>query len=191
MLTVDSPAKQIEKLERLLGNARVAVNRNIATALNATGKKATAKIAKEITTELAAPQKIVKKQITMTKAGKERLGLTVTLAKSSRMSMRHFGARQTKKGVSYRVSKSKGRKFIAGAFQGPKPGVMKVSWRGNVFKRVGSKRRPIQKLMGPSPWGVFVKNKVQRKVRRFIEKELKTQLDRRIRFLTLKAQGKI
>jgi hypothetical protein len=191
MLTFTSPERQIDKLRKLLGESSKQVGRNVATALNATGKLAKSQIAKEITTELATPQKIVKQQISATKAAGGNLSVTITLKKTNRMSLRFFGARQTKKGVSYKVSKSKGRKFVPGAFQGPRPGVMKASWKGNVFKRVGTSRLPIQKLQGPSPWGVFVKKKAVRKVEKLINVELKKQLDRRIRFLTLKAQGKI
>lgn len=88
--------------------------------------------------------------------GRHKKGASITLRESQRLSLRYFGATQNAKGVSYKINKGRGRGFIEGAFQGPRPGVMKASWKGNVFKRVGENRLPIQKLMGASAWGTFV-----------------------------------
>ena len=68
---------------------------------------------------------------------------------------------------------------------------MKASWRGNAFIRVGKTRLPIRKLLGPSPWGVFVVGKKIGPSAQQIEAELKKQIDRRIRFILLKQSGAI
>jgi len=52
------------------------------------------------------------------------------------LSLYHFGARQTKKGVSVKVKKSEGRKVVKGAFIA----------KGQVFKRVSKKSYPIKAL---------------------------------------------
>lgn len=164
--------------------------REMATAINATAKVVKRELAKEVTTELAVPQKVVMKTLSQRKkASRTSLDAIVQLAKTRRISLRQFGAKQTKAGVSYRISKREGRKFIPGAFQGPKPGVMKASWKGSVFARApGAKRLPIIKQQGVSPWGVLavryrtVRGKiVPFRILKIADKELEKQVQRRIR----------
>lgn len=144
--------------------------------------KTKALIAKSVTRELAVAQKVVRSQ--MAQVRKEPTGAMVTLKKTRRIPLKKFGARQTKKGVSYRISKTEGRKKIASAFIVTKLG-------GHVFKRVGKQRLPIQKLFGPSPWGVFAINERQRHVTPQVEAEMRKQLTERLRFKTLKKNGVI
>jgi hypothetical protein len=66
-----------------------------------------------------------------------------------------------------------------------------VRTKGHVFKRVGKERLPIQKLMGPSPWGVTVKNKIDEVVVKFSRADLLKQIKERTRFLGLKKSGAI
>ena len=152
-------------------------------------RPAKALISKEVTKELAVPQKIVKSKIWTKKVGKT--GAAIQLDKSKRIELRDFGARQTKKGVSYKISKSKGRSTIRQAFKGPRPGLTFAKHKGSVFGRVGESRKPIAKLYGPSPWGVFQKQKLSVPVRKKIETELEKQMVERIRFRTLKKSGAI
>lgn len=168
------------------------LRKELAIAVNATAAKSKSIIAKQIGKELAVAQKDIKTTISQSRrAGELDISATVEVKKEKRLGLNKFGARQTKKGVSYKVSKSKGRSFIQGAFQGPKPGLMKASWKGNVFKRVGKSRKPIVKLKGPSTWGVFVVGKKIGPSTAETEQELKKQVDRRIRFLLLKQAGTI
>lgn len=164
--------------------------REIATACNATARKTKSLIAKGVTTELATKQKTVKQHVSQSrKAVPTKLQAGVRLNKSKRIPLKEFKPRQTRAGVSYRISKRTGRATIPGAFQGPRPGLMKASWRGNVFRRVGKARLPIVKLYGPSPWGVFVKRKMGGPTAKQAQAELMKQLERRIRFNNLKADG--
>lgn len=113
-------------------------------------------------------------------------GATIRLNKSERLSLRHFGAKQNAKGVSYKINKSGGRTFVAGAFQGPKPGAMKISWKGSVFKRVGKSRLPIVKLQGASAWGVFVVKKMYDPTRKDLQQKFHDRLSHEISFLIAK-----
>jgi hypothetical protein len=119
----------------------------------------------------------------------ENLSATVTLRKTKRLGLRHFGAKQNKTGVSYKISKTGGRKRVDGAFQGPKPGVMKMSWKGNAFKRVGKQRLPIIKLQGVSAFGAYAKNELSGPQVKVIEAELTKQMERRIKLNILRAEG--
>ena len=186
--------RKVNELSKVLKGSDKKVRRQLVVAVNATSRKTTGGIAKQVATELATAQKNIKKTIKVKqKAGKTQKVPTaiVSQTETKRIPLRDFGARQNKKGVSYKISKSKGRKTIQGAFQGPKPGVMKAGWRGRVFKRVGKSRLPIQQLFGASPWGVFVKNKMKKPVVKESKQELIKQIERRIRFLKLKESGAI
>ena len=183
---------QIAAMKKAIENTGRTLRKELVIACNQTAVKAKSIIAKQIGSELAVPQKVIRTTIRQsTKANDTDIKATVEVKKEKRLSLKEFGARQTKKGVSYKISKTSGRKTIPGAFQGPRPGLMKVSWRGNAFKRVGKSRLPIVKLHGPSAWGVFVVGKKIGPSVEETEAELKKNIDRRIRFIALKASGAI
>lgn len=183
--------RQIEKLRKVMNASPVKVVREVTTAINETQKKTLRKVVKPVAGELAVAQKIIKPSIRGQRSKRKELRASVTVVKTARLSLRHFGAKQNKKGVVYKISKTQGRKFIPSAFQGPKPGVMKISWRGNVFKREGKSRLPIHKKSGPSVWGVYVRSNKDKGIRKDAEKELRKQIERRIRFQKLKQSGAI
>ncbi len=184
--------RQTRRLAAALEGDAKAIRKQAAIALNAAGKKTESLSAKEIGRELATTQKNIKKTIAFSqKANATKLKSMVRISKTRRLSLREFNAKQNKSGVTAKVSKRTGRKLYAGGFQGPRPGVVKMSWRGHAFKRVGKKRLPIVKLKGPSPWGVFVKREMIVPVKAASKGELRKQVDRRIRFIELKKLGVI
>lgn len=190
IITIDN--SQIARLKKAIVDTGRDLRKEIRIAVNSTAKKSKSIISKQIRKELATSAKAVNKTITISKKAEFLdLSATVEVKKTKRIPLREFGARQKKKGVSYRVSKTKGRKTILGAFQGPKPGMIKASWRGRVFKRVGKARLPIVQLYGPSSWGVFVVGDKIGPSAKAAEAELKKQIDRRIRFINLKKSGAI
>ena len=183
---------QIAAMKAAIENTGRNLRKELAVACNATAAKGKSLIAKQIGKELATPQKNIRATISQSKKAKDSdISATLEVRKDRRISLKEFGARQTKKGVSYKISKTRGRKSIPGSFQGPRPGLINVRTKGNVFKRVGKARLPIVKLYGPSSWGVFVVGKKQGPSVTEIEAELKKQIDRRIRFIALKASGTI
>lgn len=183
---------QIAAMKAAIENTGRNLRKELAVACNATASKGKSLIAKQIGKELATPQKNIRATISQSKKAKDSdISATLEVRKDRRISLKEFGARQTKKGVSYKISKTRGRKSIPGSFQGPRPGLINVRTKGNVFKRVGKARLPIVKLYGPSSWGVFVVGKKQGPSVTEIEAELKKQIDRRIRFIALKASGTI
>lgn len=192
MLQIEIPRDQIKRLEQAIAGTKKKLPKELAIAVNATAKKTKGAISKEIRNELATKKTAVDKTLKIkTKATASSLSSTVRVEETRRIPLRDFGARQTKRGVSYKISKTTGRKTVLGAFQGPKPGVMKASWKGNVFKRAGKARLPIVKLMGVSPWGVFVKKGLTQPSIAEATAELKKQIERRIRFINLKKSGDI
>ncbi len=174
---------------RDLGTLVKNLPRETAIVSGKTARRGKSIIAKDISKELAVPQKVVRKQLEVAKTGKT--GATTTLKKSFRIPLKNFKASQTRAGVSYRISKRKGRKTVPGAFMGAKPGVPSPRLSNHVFKRVGKGRLPIRKLHGPSPWGVFVKRRRTRPVGQQIHAELRKQINERLRYRVLKSQGVI
>lgn len=174
-----------------------AFKRNVATAINKTQTKAQSIVAKKIGEELNAAQKDIKQRLPKgPKASATNLSTNIKVTAKGkdgegRLPLSRFKPRQNKKGVSYKISRKQGSKKISGAFMGPTPTARKVSWKGNVFKRVGKSRLPIVKLYGVSPWGVYVKKNYDRSVRKQIRTELKKQINERLRFLRLKKSGAI
>ena len=177
--------RSLEKVTKNLSKELGIISWNVA-------KRGKSTIAKEVGKELAVPQKIIKEQI-KSKRLSNKLDAETSISKSSRLALKSFGARQVAKGVSYKISKREGRKLLAGAFQGPRPGLMKASWRGNAFKRVGKSRLPIYKPMGPSPWGVMLGDGEKRvaSVARSIKSDIAIESRKRLKYLQLKNSGVI
>jgi hypothetical protein len=191
--------RRVNELSKVLKGSDKKIRRQLTIAVNATSKKTQGGIAKQVATELATAQKNIKKTIKIKKkaSNSEKVPqAVVSQTETKRIPLRDFGARQNKKGVSYKVSKSKGRKTIKSAF-------VVQSLGGHVFQRRGEKARvkkgrnagkmkqKIFKLFGASPWGVFVKNKMKKPVVKESKQELIKQIERRIRFLKLKESGAI
>jgi hypothetical protein len=188
MFAVEIAAPQLARLTRAVGEARKSLPKEISAAINATAKKTRLDMGRKIRSEINVKKEPVEKVLKLVRQSTSTtLSAQVTLSKTARLPLRDFGARQTKSGVSFKISKKGGRGTVQGAFQGPKPGVMKASWRGRVFKRVGKERLPIVQLMGPSPWGVFIKKKLTPVQQKEIEAELAKQIERRINLNVLRA----
>jgi hypothetical protein len=176
---------KLAELGRALGvDAPKKLKRETAIATNYTAKEVQKGLAKEIGKELATTQKEIRKTIEITaKATANRLSATVTQRQTKRLPLRVFGARQTKKGVSVRISKREGRKVIPGAF------IVK-SYGGNVYRRPGTGRATGGSRKGPSPWGVTVVLRIDKKVAKDITPIFIKQIDRRIRAVNFKkSQG--
>lgn len=191
-MNVTIKSASVASLKAALENTTRKLQAELRVAVNATANKSKSIINKEIRSELATTSKAVNATIRVkSKAQGDSITATVEVRKTARISLREFGARQNKSGTSYRISKTQGRKTIPGAFQGPKPGLMKASWRGHVFKRVGQARLPIVKLQGPSPWGVMTTGEKLGPAKEQTQAELEKQIERRVRFITLKKTGAI
>lgn len=192
MISLQVDAKQLIELQKLIGDSPKKVRRQINIAINKTARLSKGVVAKSVSDRVKITQKVVKQFITTRNASPDPNKInsaSVRLRPSVRIPMRDFGARQTEKGVSYQIDRKGGRPVLPGAFQGPKPGVIKASWRGRVFARVGKTRLPIVQLFGPSAWGVFVVGKSHLVARKDIREILNKQVQARIQFITFKKTG--
>lgn len=185
-ITVDSGSvlKALESLGLNLTREIEIINFKVA-------KKAKSFVAKQVTKELAVTQRDVKALLTVHKkarspaaSGASENASELELVKTARLPLKRFKPRQTRKGVSYRISKSKGRRTAPSAFTATTLG-------GHVFAREGKDRKPIRKLYGPSPWGVHVINDQSDAVVPLINGELRRQMNDRLRYQNLKQSGVI
>lgn len=190
MISIQIDAKQLTRLREATGEAKKSFTKEMSSAINAVSKKTKLQIGRDIRKTVALKKDESEKPISIrATATPQNLKAIVTLKKTKRLGLRHFGARQDKRGVSYKISKTGGRQRVDGAFQGPKPGVMKMSWRGNAFKRVGESRLPIVQLKGVSAYGAYAKNELAGPQVTAIESELTKQMERRINLNVLRANG--
>jgi hypothetical protein len=176
---------QIRRMKAAIEGTGRKLRKELAVACNATAARCKNIVAKNIGKELAISQKVIKTAVSVgRKANEANISTHVDVAKDGRINVGYFGARQTKTGVSYRVSKTAGRVSAPGAFVIRK-------YDGKVYKRKGKQRFPITGIYGPSPWGVHVKGKKSVVSAAETQVVLKGQVERRIRFLLLKQSGTI
>ena len=190
MIAIEINTKQLKKLKEAVGKAGKSFPRELSAAVNKVSTQTKTNIGREITKTVNIKAGIAKKQIsTRNKATAESPKAVVSLSKSNRIGLQHFGGRQNKTGVSYKIDKQGGRKIVAGAFMGPRPGVLAPKLHGGAFKRVGTERHPIIKLYGVSPFGAFVKNNYDKTEAVFIRTKLTAEIERRIKLNVLRANG--
>lgn len=178
-----------DTLAKRLENAADNLSKEIGIIVWNTAKKTKRVIARQIGSELNLPQKMIIAKL-RTKRHDD-YNATVILKKSARLSLRNFKPKQNKQGVQAKVYKSRGVEMTPGAFMGPKPGKFAVKLRGNVFKRRGKSRKPIDIIKGPSPHQVFIEKNQIRVVIDETSAELRKQLEKRINYLELRKSGRL
>ena len=106
MITVGIDPKQLEDIRQSLGAKANRLSREVATAINATGKKVRFEASKELKKELKVPVKVLKKAIkTKSNATKDQLQAIIRLWKGYPIPLKYFGAKQQKRGgVTYRIN---------------------------------------------------------------------------------------
>lgn len=164
------------------------VDKDLRWAVKQTVTHVKSQVAKEISSRINVKQKDVKRKLKVRMNPNDPTA-TVILNKEARPGVNIFGAKQNQTGVTYKIGKES--VHVLGAFQGPRPGVMKLSWKGNAFKRQSKARLKIVKLQGPSLWGVFVKNNSTEPVVASARVYMKKQLRNRIKYRIAKARGEI
>lgn len=187
MIRVTARTGKLKQLQKALRDAPKKFPQQLNSAINATVSRGKNIVAGKIAGpkgELTTPRKNVANSFETQKSTKQTLTGHIFVRKSARLSLKYFKAKQNKKGVSYRISKKEGRKSIPGAF-------IVNTYGGHVYKRPTKQRPTGKQKRGPSPWGVYLKGRFDRKVKKELRKELHSQIKRRIRTLKLRQQGRI
>jgi len=158
---------KLRQVERMLRGFPKAMPKVIARAINRTASSAKTEIGRRIAKEIGMKVADAKKSVILKKASWKRWMASLGIS-GRRIPLIRFRARQTKKGVSYKIGAK--RKFIKTAFIATMVGGNRdisnadrlVSLGGEapktaagVYKRVGIKRLPIVERFGPSMGIVF------------------------------------
>lgn len=200
MLSVSYQVNAVKKLNAVFGGNGKKVRQQVAIAINEAMKDVKRESSKRVRKELAVSAAAVNQVLdTGKRANQSHLNAVFTIKargantqdNTGRIPLRDFGARQVRRGVSYKISKTKGRRLASSAFQGPRPGQKKTSWNGRVFARVGDTKVPLRQLYGPSPWGAMMESKRYKGLQKYANQQLKKRIKRRVEFNVLKAAGKI
>lgn len=179
--------RKLAQLERTLRDVPGGLPKALVGAVNDTAQATKRQMADAIYKRIAIKKRDINPHIRIRRARRADPSATVSLSETKRLSLKWFGARQPKtgvSGVSYKIERRGGWQRIPGAFISPKLG-------GHVFKRAGRERTPIVKLRGPSPWGVFVKADIGKQTEAESMAVLEKKLDQRVKFLLLKHSGAI
>jgi hypothetical protein len=156
--------------------------KEIRTVNNKVAKNTKTKIGQEIRKHIAINAKGAKEPIHVKKADQPGQNSQVTVQREARPPLKRFGAKQKKKGVSYRISKKGSRQTIKNAFG---PNIPKLN--GHVFVRSGKKRLPIRMLYGVSVAAVFQKQGLIGPTKKQIQERMEYEIGRRIRALNVRA----
>ncbi len=147
-IQVDTSALQ-RRLDALGADAPRAVVR----ALNRTAASVQTQAVRALATEVGLKQTEVRKAMAVRQATRDRPTAAVIVT-GKRIPLLAFGARATRKGITYRIGTG-GRKLVPSGFLA----TMRSGHRG-AFKRKGKRRLPIAELFGPSLPHVAVKAKI-------------------------------
>jgi len=175
ILNIQIQGNGLEQLINLTSELPGKLSKELAIVCNKTAKAHRKEIGKTIRDEVVVSAKVAIEPIrVVAKASATSLEARLKIDVTSRPSLKAYGARQKKKGVSYRISKKDKRKTIKNAFIVGKLG-------GHVFKRTTKKRFPILKLKGPSVAAVYQKNNLIEISEKQIEARLDFEAKRRVR----------
>jgi len=151
--TVKFDEKKLRNIQRQLSGTRGGMKKVMTRGINKTTKAARTKTARQINEKINLGVGAVRKSITMEKASYSKWRADLDVA-GKRVPLIKFGASQTKKGLSYKIDRSGGRKKIPGGFK-----QMVSSGHKGAFFRPGKKRYPIVQLYGPSVGRFFAGSK--------------------------------
>lgn len=184
MVAISIDASQLKQVDLALREIRNGTNKAISGAINDTLAKMKTRVSRGIRDKVALKAKDVSPYIRAHRAKPQSLVGRLSAEHRRRIPLIKFSARQTKKGVTYRIDKQGGRKLIPSAFIAG--GASK--W---VARRTTKKRKPLIFPAGVSAYGVFLKGGVRDAELKIAPAELAKALDRRTNFLLLAAAGKI
>ena len=177
----------IDRLKQVLGDLSKSYKREIAIAANETAKKVAFEASKQLKQELKVAVKILKKAVKQNKkATPDKTRTSINFFGGYPIPLKYFGAKSDKKTgrVTFRIDpKTKGKATLLGR-QGA---FIPDKYSGNVVKRTSKERGPLRVQYGPSPGSVYKRIQLVPKMLVVAQAELPKQVQRRIRFLTLKA----
>lgn len=167
----------MDRLAAALNNVAGDIALQTAIAINYAAKFHRRQIAKQIKKLIAIRNlEPLEKATKVKQASPSNLVAEIHIERRARISLKEFSPTQTRAGVSYRISKTGGRKLLPGAFG---PDIAKL--HHHVFKREGKEREPIVFQAGPRMSTVYQKNNLSPWSEQDIQDRLEHELERRIK----------
>jgi hypothetical protein len=174
----------LEQTLKVISDLGFNARKEIHIALGSVAKKVRTESARKLRIELNAPVRVLKKAIQVKRSkDADWLAATIIMIAGHKIPIKYFGARQTKSGVAFKVSQSNSGKL-------PTAFVVR-KYEKRVYQRTGKQRGPLTHQKGPAPGEVYKSSGVVDVALKVAAEELPKQINERIRFLTLKAQGKL
>ena len=194
MLTIQADEAKIRRVQKTLAAFPRAAGKVISRAINKVATGARAEVVRAIAGQIAVKQSELRAQNVRLDKASYRLWRAQVRVTGRRIPLKRFGARQTRRGVTYRIRKSGGRGTATGAFLaimdtghvgvfGRRPGWTHRFPRGRASGRKHG--LAIQELYGPSVPEVM-KNAVDlaaERLDRRIAERLDAEIDRQLAFV--------
>ncbi|HET6442536.1 MAG TPA: phage tail protein [Phycisphaerae bacterium] len=175
--------RKLKGIERMLVGIPRGLPKVITRALNKTGAHARTETVRAITRKVAMRQTDVRKDVTLRRASWRYWVATIRI-KGRRVPLIRFGARQVKRGTTYKIERGGGRATAPHAFIATMP-----SGHVGVFKRKAGPRLPIGELKGPSVVSVFEKAPgLAARMMADAGRRLETEMDRQVGVLLAKGR---
>lgn len=166
-LAVDVKWQGLDAIRRRLERASKRHPRAVALALNRTAETARGKVTRALVKQTGLKFGVIRKATSIWRANAGNLSAEIR-TKGGFTSLKEFGARQTKKGVS--AAPWGRRQVFDGTF-------IVRRYGGHVYKREGRARFPIQKLYGPAIPVEMVKGQSAQAFYRAVETDLPRRLE--------------
>ena len=186
-LTIEVKGNGFNALRNLATDFRVNLAKETAIATKNTAKAHRREISKNVRQFVAMTNKAVLRAVTVEPGNRANTASKIHIEKTERPSLKEFKARQTKKGVSYKIRKGGKRKLIRSAFLG------KGRLNGHVYIRRTKSRLPIGKRYGVSVAAVFGQNDLIVFSRQQILDRMNIEMQKRVRSIivrTIRRQGR-
>jgi hypothetical protein len=161
-LNVRIDTREFNRLAARFDEAGVNIKPALSRAINHTGDKARTLVMRTVAKQTGLKYAKVKETVRTFRASVSRL-LYRIVSKGGYTSLKEFGARQTRKGVS--AAPWNVRRVFPHTFIVPSLG-------GHVFERTGSARHPIRKLWGPAVPAELVKDQSRAAFETLVDAEL-------------------
>lgn len=168
-MPVTATSPDLVALVRRLGSASKDAPVAFKQALSSVARAGKTETKRAAVVEYNLSQKRVEEGLTV----KQSDGAVVIRASRKPITVRSYGARQTKKGVVVKVLKSGGRKLIRAGFSPAK-------FNGTPFKRLGRSQYPIAPIVGPSVADMLNNAKVSEPLGKRLIVRASDELNRRI-----------
>ena len=176
--------RKLRQIERQLKGIPGAMPTVMSRGINRTAGPALTQIIREMAASLNLKSKAIREKVDLKKATRSRWTATIKLS-GRRIALKEFGARQTRRGVSYKIQKSGAKQQIESAFI-----ATMSSGHTGVFKRKGKSRLPVQELRGPSLGRAFEgAESLVRRVTEDTRKNLAMQIDKQVKYILEKRRS--